>query len=86
MGTAPPWVEGFSGPAAPVGCGADSTDEVASEVTQFATSAGAEDEDLESFLSSSAEAENQLQYRRLQMKSCSLRFRDERDELEVRTL
>ncbi|XP_043207445.1 adenylyl cyclase 78C-like [Amphibalanus amphitrite] len=82
MGTGPPWVEGFSGPPGPSGCAADPADEATSEVTQFGTTAGDEDEDLESFLSSSAEAENQLQYRRLQMKSCSLRFRDERDEVE----
>ena len=85
MGTGPPWAEGFPGQPVPAGCSADPAEESSSEVTQFGPAA-AEEEDLESFLSSSAEAENQLQYRRLQMKPCSLRFRDERDELEVRAV
>ena len=86
MGTGPPWVDGFSGgQTGPASCSADPADETTSEMTQFGPAA-AEEEDLESFLSSSAEAENQLQSRRLQMKPCSLRFRDERDELEVLTV
>ncbi|XP_037078791.1 adenylate cyclase type 8-like [Pollicipes pollicipes] len=76
MGAGRPWVDGLApGPAASY------AEEERTEPGHSGAGSGQQD-DLESFLSSSAEAENHLQHRRLQMKPCTLRFRDECDECE----